>query len=470
MHVVFLHQSFPGQFGRFALEMKRRHGWRCTFFVEGHGTCPSPSAEERAELTVYPIARVIPRGEITPWRQIAMRSLQQGQAVFEAVQAQRDFRPDLIVAHQTLAPTVFLPEIVRCPIVQYCEYYYDFNHRDLTYRMDLPPAQPAPFYPRCVNAPILLELTMADAGYAPMNWQKQCFPARYWPKIEVHFDGIDTRMYRPDRLGRDEAAAILAGCSVPEGTRVVTFVARGLESMRGFDLFMRVARRLSRLRSNVLFVIVGAEQSCYGWDRLHVGQASFKDWVLNQEEYDRSRFVFLGQIEPDRLARLLCLSDLHFYLTVPFVLSWSLFNALSCGLVVLASDVGPVREVVEPGVNGLVENLFDTDGLVGTALRVLDDPASLRAVSEGGAADDRGAVWHGGVSSGVEGVFRADGGAVDTASRAAPRQGQVRAASRIPSSRTSETYRPASPASRRSSKISSMASARLFRHSSTVRP
>jgi glycosyltransferase involved in cell wall biosynthesis len=293
-------------------------------------------------------------------------------------------QPDLIVAHQTLAPTLFLPEIVRCPIVQYCEYYYAPSHGDLTYRVDLPAVEPASYYPRCVNAPILLDLVMADGGYAPTHWQRRCFPERFRHKIEVHFDGIDTQMYRPDRVGKDEASVLLAGRSLPEGTRVVTFVARGLESMRGFDLFMRLARRLSRLRSNVLFVIVGAEQSCYGWDRLHTGRDNFKDWVMEQGEADRSRFLFLGQIEPERLARLLCLSDLHFYLTVPFVLSWSLFDALSCARVVLASDVPPVRELVEPGVNGLVENLFDTDAQVATALRVLDDPGAYRPLGEAG--------------------------------------------------------------------------------------
>jgi glycosyltransferase involved in cell wall biosynthesis len=380
MHVAFLHQSFPAQFGRFALEMQRRHGWRCSFFAEAPGTCPSPTAEEMAELPLRRIRSIRPRE--VPWREITMRALQQGQSIFDAVSRSPDLRPDLVVSHQTLAPTLFLPEVVRCPVVQYCEYYYAPNHRDFTYRLDLPPVQPGPFYPRCVNAPILLELIMADGGYAPTHWQKRCFPRRFWPKIEVHFDGIDTQLYRPDRVGRDEAAALLAGCSVPEGTRVVTFVARGLESMRGFDLFMRVARRLSKLRSDVLFVVVGAEQSCYSWDRLHVGRESFKDWALEQGEHDASRFVFVGQIEPARLARLLCLSDLHFYLTVPFVPSWSLFNALSCARVVLASDVEPVREVVEPGVNGLLGNLFDTEGLVETALRVLDAPGAYRPLGE----------------------------------------------------------------------------------------
>jgi glycosyltransferase involved in cell wall biosynthesis len=165
---------------------------------------------------------------------------------------------------------------------------------------------------------------------------------------------------------------------------VVTFVARGLESMRGFDVFLQVARRICRLRSDVLFVVVGAEQSYYGWDRLRVGRASFTEWALEQGDWDRSHFVFLAPIDPPRLAVLLARSDLHLYLTVPFVLSWSLFDALSSECVVLASDVAPVREVVEPGVHGLVENLFDTDALVAAALKVLDDPAAFRPLAEAG--------------------------------------------------------------------------------------
>ena len=50
----------------------------------------------------------------------------------------------------------------------------------------------------------------------------------------------------------------------------------------------------------------------------------------------RSRFRFLGHVEPEILAAVLRRSDLHVYLSVPFVLSWSVLNALACGCVVLA--------------------------------------------------------------------------------------------------------------------------------------
>src|SRR5262245_18286462 len=119
--------------------------------------------------------------------------------------------------------------------------------------------------------------------------------------------------------------------------------------MRSFDLFMRVARRVTRARAELTFVVVGQVESYYSWDRLHTGPHSFKQWVLSQGDYDLSRFVFVPHLEPQELAQLFCLSDLHVYLTVPFVLSWSLLNALACGCAVLAGDVEPVREVIEPG-------------------------------------------------------------------------------------------------------------------------
>ena len=68
--------------------------------------------------------------------------------------------------------------------------------------------------------------------------------------------------------------------SIPAGTRVVTFVSRGLESIRGFDLFMKVAHRIAQARSDVVFVVAGGEEIHYGWDKLHTGSPSFKQWVL----------------------------------------------------------------------------------------------------------------------------------------------------------------------------------------------
>jgi glycosyltransferase involved in cell wall biosynthesis len=375
MKVLFIHDAFPAQFGRLGLELTRQHGWKCSFLVQSLSSCPTPSPEmlQALELHQMPLTAEHRSSEGIPWPQIYGHYLDQCRSVYETLRTKPQLRPDLVVAHGGRgAPTLFLRDVLDCPIINYCEYYFATGRRDISYRIDLPPAEPAPFFPRCINAPTLVTLVDCDAGYSATEWQKQSFPARFHPKIEVHFDGIDTALYHPGPAPRKVGER-----SIPRGTRVVTFVSRGLESIRGFDLFMKMAGRIAEARSDVVFLVAGGEEIHYGWDKLHTGSPSFKQWVLRQGNYDLSRFIFLGRILPEQLADILRISGLHIYLTAPFVLSWSLLNAMACGCVVLGSDVPPVRELVRPGQNGLVEPLFDVDRLTETALRVLDQPANF---------------------------------------------------------------------------------------------
>jgi glycosyltransferase involved in cell wall biosynthesis len=378
MEVLFVLRAFPAQFGRLALELTRRYDWRCHFLVEHLSHCPPPSPEMLAALDVRSWPRVPsePNGR-TPWPQAHGQALERARAVFDAVRARPELRPDLIVGHGGLVPTLLLREVLPCPLIDYCEYYFAPRGNDLTYRLDLPPVEPALFYPRCINAASLMNLEACDAAYTATHWQRESFPKRFRAKIEVHHDGVDTELYRPGR-----AAPSLAGLGISDRDRVVTFAARGLESMRGFDLFMDIARRVASARSDVHFVVVGGDETHYGWDKLFANGRTFKDWVLARYDGDLSRCHFLGMVEPPLLAEVLGRSDLHVYLSVPFVLSWSLVNALSAGCLVLAGDVPPVREVIEPGRNGLLGPLFDTEELARLALSTLDDPAVFSPLRE----------------------------------------------------------------------------------------
>jgi len=390
MHLLFIHQAFPAQFGRLALELTRRYGWQCSFVVRHLSRCPSPTPEmlQRLRIIALPSDGDSPNSQarLTPWPESLTNFLALCDTVHAVVRSRPELWPNLVVSHCGLGPSLFLRDLLSCPFVHYFEYYLGRPHRDLTYRVDLPAVDFAPFYPRCINAGTLLGLVDTPRGYTPTHYQQKSFPERFRQRIEVHFDGIDTELYRPHAPARAALTTLLGGRALPTGTRLVTYVARGLESMRGFDLFLRVAERIGRQRPDVLFAVVGGDDSYYGWDQQVTGGASFKQWALARSGCDPSRFVFLGQIEPEQLAVVLARSDLHVYLTVPFVLSWSLLNAMACGCVVLASDVEPVREVIEPGVTGLVEPLFDIDRLTATALRVLNDPAAFRALGQGARA------------------------------------------------------------------------------------
>ena len=229
---------------------------------------------------------------------------------------------------------------------------------------------------------ILLDLDNCRRGYSPTNFQRDTFPREYRSKIEVIFDGIDTTFFRR----RAGVARNFGGREIDAETRIVTYVSRGFESLRGFDIFMCAAKLIAERYPNVAFVVVGSDRICYGNDENHIRHKTFREHVLARDDYDLSKFVFTGVVPPTELANLLSVSDLHIYLTVPFVLSWFLMNALACECVVIGSNTAPVREMIVDGENGLLVDFFDVERLADRAVEVLREPSRFRPLGENGAA------------------------------------------------------------------------------------
>lgn len=375
MHILFIHKNFPAQFGHVASFLAREHGFRCTF------------VSELSDAVVGGVERIqyLSRGGATEQTHFCSRTFENAvwhsHAVFNALKGRPDIQPDLIVAHSGFATSVFLRELYDCPIVSYFEYFYHTVGSDMDFRPDFPCNELARLRARARNAVLLLDLNHCDAGYSPTLWQQSRFPPEYREKIRVIFDGIDTSVWRP----QPGLPRRIGNLDVPAETRIVTYVSRGMESLRGFDVFMKIAKRLCDERSDVVFAVVGEDRICYGGDERFLGGKSFKQWVLDQDAYDLSRIRFVGRLPARELAALLAISDLHIYLTAPFVLSWSMMNALSCGTVVLASDTPPVREMISSGQNGLLVDFFNIDGFVRAAGEVLDDPGRFRGLGEAGA-------------------------------------------------------------------------------------
>jgi glycosyltransferase involved in cell wall biosynthesis len=376
MHVLFVHQNYPAQFGHVAAYLAARHGFRCTFVSE-----KPPAVAGGVERIQYRV-----RGGATRATHYCSRTFENAvwhcHAVYQALQARPDVRPDLVVGHSGFGSTLFLRELYDCPVLNYFEYFYRPRNSDMDFRPDFPSTELDRLRARARNAMILLDLENCELGYSPTRWQRDRLPPLFHDKVRVIFDGIDTQQWRPDPAARQQRR--LGGLTFPEGARLVTYATRGMESMRGFDVFMQMAKKLCDRRQDVLFLIAGQDRVCYGGDDKVTGGQSFKEWVLSRDAYDLSRFVFLGLLPPAELARLFALSDLHVYLTVPFVLSWSVLNALACGATVLASDTAPVREVIEHGTNGLLADFFDADGLAEVANGVLDAPDEYRHLGAAG--------------------------------------------------------------------------------------
>lgn len=404
MHVLFVHKEYPGHFGHVAAYLAKNHDFQCTFVYNNiptrlqkvQGAPPSVQGHS-AQITVSqtglagsaPVGdrtvegvRLIPyqtRGAARDTNPCSLHfeiSTWHNQAVLHTLRDRTEIRPNLIVAHSGYGTALHLQCLYQCPLISYCEYYHRLSQSHLTFRREYPPREADLLARHAFNAVNLLSLEEAAACYSPTAWQRSVFPDVYHPKIATIFDGIDRGFWYRRAVRR-----AVGGAAIPAETRIVTYCSYGLEPTRGFDVFMRVAKRICDVRNDVLFVVVGADRSYYAPGHGDEGR-TFRDHVLAQDRYDLGRFLFTGQILEEQLVEILSLSDLHVYLTVPFVLSWSLFDALACGCTVLASDTAPVREVVADGQNGLLAGFDDVDGLTRQALRVLDDPGQFRPLGE----------------------------------------------------------------------------------------
>ena len=344
MHVLFVHRNFPAQFGHIARHLVQHHGYRCTFISEKpEGNI---AGVQRLQYTVQGGAR----SDNNYCSRTFENQMWASQAILECLQNQPDLRPDLIVGHSGFASTIHLRELFDCPIINYFEYFYRTVGGDLDFRRDLPRCSMMDrVRARARNATLLLDLENCDGGYSATRWQRSRLPEVFQPKIATIFDGIETDIWCP----RERDSEPIPGVDIPARSKVVTYVSRGLESARGFDIFMKAAKQICLVRSDVIFLVIGEDRIVYGGDKRFTGNQTFKQWVLDQDDYDLDRFHFLGRVPPRVLAQILNRTDLHFYLTVPFVLSWSLMNALACGATVLASDTAPVREMIQHRKNGV---------------------------------------------------------------------------------------------------------------------
>jgi glycosyltransferase involved in cell wall biosynthesis len=95
----------------------------------------------------------------------------------------------------------------------------------------------------------------------------------------------------------------------------------------------------------------------------------------------------MGKVPRAQFLWALKVSAAHVYLTYPFVLSWSMLEAMACGALVIASDTASVREVIQDGENGRLVGFFDAPGIAELTLDALSAPQAQQAMRERARAD-----------------------------------------------------------------------------------
>ncbi len=299
-------------------------------------------------------------------------------AIYLGLRGAPQFKPDLVVGHMSYGTWLWLRALY--PNARFIGYFEILNEpfwkESLSMRHDFPVTETVRIFNAMYHAFTHLHLHACDAFYTPTNYQMGTCPQEWRHKGRVIHDGIDTDFFKPRPLPRPY---LFRGVNIPVGAKVVTYLSRGLESARGFDIFMKVAKRVAAAVPEAIFLVAGSDRTNYGHENHHIPQGmTFKDWVLSQDTYPLDRIHFLGIIPGEEFKAFLDLSDLHIYLTVPYVLSWSMLQAMANGCAVLSSKTAPVEEVIRSGYNGVLRDFYDDEGLAAEAVYLLRYPKRAR--------------------------------------------------------------------------------------------
>ena len=357
MNILFVHQNFPGQYKHLVPALsKKGHrvvalgiGDRKVEGVEYFHYHPKRGTSDNTHPWVTDFEAKVIRGEACA---LACNQLKA-----------RGFNPDVICAHPGWGEALLLREVwPEAKQLHFVEFFYGAIGKDVGFDPEFPsPEFSGNCRLRIKNTNNLLNLFDMDRGISPTHWQRSTVPHEFQDKIEVVHDGVDTTTLKPDpsailQTTNDRGESI----EFSSKDRVITFINRNLEPSRGYHQFMRSLPIIQKLDPEVQVVIIGGDGVSYG---ASPESGTWKQKYLDEvrDKLDLSRVHFLGKVAYPVFVSAMQISAAHIYLTYPFVLSWSMLEAMSLGAVVVGSKTPPVEEVITDGYNGRLVDFFNPE-------------------------------------------------------------------------------------------------------------
>jgi glycosyltransferase involved in cell wall biosynthesis len=377
MKVLFVHQNFPGQYLHLARHLGANRGNQVVCITQ------------RADGNLRGVKKLVykPKRAPSPHTHHYIRDTEAGvlnaQEVARAALSLKEsgFVPDVMLGHNGWSEIWYLKDVFpKTPLIGYFEFFYRAAGADVEFEPGA--AQKFDTAPRIrtKNLGNLLGLETADLGQCPTRWQQSLYPERYHSMLRVVHEGVDTRAITPNPAARLRLPGVDREFSA--GDEVLTYVARNLEPYRGFVSFMKSLPQILARRPNAHVIVVGGDEVSYG-TRLPAGK-TYKQEMLKElgDSLDLTRVHFPGKVPYPTFLTMLQISRVHVYLTYPFVLSWSMLEAMSAGCLVVGSRTAPVEEVLRHRENGLLVDFFDLDEIAATVVDALADPGSYRALRQ----------------------------------------------------------------------------------------
>jgi glycosyltransferase involved in cell wall biosynthesis len=375
MRILFVHQNFPGQYLHIARHLGAIEGNEVVFITQ-RTDADLPGVKK----IVYKPAREVTRG-IHHYLRETEAGVLNAQNVARVAMSLKDsgFVPDVMLAHNGWGELWYLKEVFpNTPLIGYFEFFYQHHGADVGFEPGPPLIFDVGPRIRTKNIGNLLALNAAEYGQCPTRWQKSLYPKEYQSKLHIVHEGIDTQVVAPDPGAR--YAVPNTDIELAPDDEVVTYVARNLEPYRGFPSFMRSLPAILAARPKARVLVVGGDEVSYG--TRPAGGKCFREIML--EEVGSSlvlqRVHFLGKVPYSSFVKILQVSTVHVYLTYPFVLSWSMLEAMSAGCLIVGSRTQPVEEVIKDGENGMLVDIFEPGQIAQRVIDALADGQAFAAI------------------------------------------------------------------------------------------
>ena len=364
MQILFAHQNFPAQFGDFGTYLART-GWDVAFVTAAEGAKPPPGCR-MVKMTPHRD----PTQGVHRFAYNLEKAMINAQAFANAAIRARGegLNPDVVVAHSGWGSGTFAKAVwPHTKFVAYVEWFYRYPPVDAVQAPAPQTEEDGRAQALARNTPTLLDLAEADLVFCPSRFQASQFPRKLSRDMVIMHDGVDTDFHAPS----DNPVLPEAVKSLPADAEIVTYATRGMELHRGFPEFMRALARLQAERPKLHAIIVGQDRIAYGPSR--EDGRGWKEAMREELDLDESRIHWTGLLPRKQYLGVLQAADVHVYLSVPFVLSWSMIEAMSIGCPLVASDTPPVREAATDGEDALLVDHSDTEALARSVARLLDD-------------------------------------------------------------------------------------------------
>lgn len=378
MKILFIHPNMPGQYKHLARIMAEDPNNKVVFITKEKPDISIPNVTK----VEYKVTREV-QPETHRYLINLERAIFQGQEVWRVCKQlkQRGFVPDIVIMHPGWGDGLFIKDIFHgVPVLSFLEFYYSAYGADVSYiKPDYIATAPVTVSEddnprvRIKNACNLFNLEICDWGVSPTHWQNIQNPELFRSKISVLHDGIDTDAVTAP-AGNE--AVIVGNKRLTAQDEVITYIARNFEPYRGFPTAMRAFKEIQKRRPNAHIVCVGADSVSYGANP--PAGTTFRRMMLEETQPDMSRLHFLGYLKHTDMLNVLKISSAHIYLTVPFVLSWSMMESMASECVLIGSDTPPVREALEHERNGLLVDFYDHMAIADLIDKIFAHPKRMK--------------------------------------------------------------------------------------------